>query len=196
MLRPLYNWVLHWAKTPYGVLALLLIAIAESSVFPVPPDPLLIALCIAIPAKSYRFAILCAVGSVIGGAIGYFIGHGFWEVAGPWFFEHIPGFSEHKFAKVGDIYDKYNFWFVLVAGFTPIPYKIFSIGAGVFQINFVTFILASIVGRSARFFLVAGLIHKFGEPITEFIDKYFNILSIVFIILLIGGFYLIKFVLH
>ena len=195
LLRRIYDWVLHWAETPFGGAALFLNSFAESSFFPIPPDPLLIALCIGEPKKSLRFAFWCSLASVLGGAAGYWIGATLWGVVGDYFFRWVPSFTPEAFARVGGLYEEYNFWVVFTAGFTPIPYKLITIGAGVFNINFAVFFLASVLSRSARFFLVAALIRRFGPPIKDFIDRYFNLLSIIFIILLIGGFLVFKYVL-
>ncbi|RMF97529.1 MAG: DedA family protein [Candidatus Schekmanbacteria bacterium] len=196
MLRKLYDWVLHWADTPYGAPALFLLAFAESSFFPIPPDVLLIALVISKPRRAFKFALICSIGSALGGMLGYGIGKFLWEYAGIsyFFFHYVPGFTPAVFDRVSKIYNEWNFWAVFTAGFTPIPYKVFTIAGGVFSINFPVFVLASVISRSARFFIVAGLLWKFGEPIREFIDKYFNILSIIFVILLLGGFILLKYV--
>ena len=192
-LKKLYDWVLHWADTPYGPLALFLLAFAESSFFPVPPDPLLIALCLGAIKKSWRFAFYTAVASVIGGIVGYFIGYGIWEIVDSFFFKYVPFFSKETFNIVLEHYRDSGFWYVFLAGFTPIPYKVFTIASGVFKLNFFLFLLASTLSRSLRFFLVAGLFRKFGPEIKGFIDKYFNLLAILFFILLVGGFLIIKF---
>jgi len=193
-LKKLYDWVLHWADTPYGPLALFLLAFAESSFFPVPPDPLLIALCLGAIKKSWRFAFYTAVASVIGGIVGYFIGYGIWEIVDSFFFKYVPFFSKETFNIVLEHYRDSGFWYVFLAGFTPIPYKVFTIASGVFKLNFFLFLLASTLSRSLRFFLVAGLFRKFGPEIKGFIDKYFNLLAILFFILLVGGFLIIKFI--
>lgn len=193
MLRRLYHWVLHWAETPYGSWALFLLALAESSFFPVPPDVLLIALAISIPARSFRYALICSVGSVIGGMIGYLIGYQFMDLIGMKIVEFY-GFTS-QYAAVGDLYDRYNAWAVGIAGFTPIPYKVFTISAGAFKIDFLVFLIASAISRAARFFLVGWLIYRFGPGIKLFIDRYFNILAIVFTVLLVGGFIVIKYLL-
>lgn len=195
MLKKSYDWVMHWAQTPYGVPALFILSFAESSFFPIPPDVLLIALALSIPSKALYFAAICSVGSVVGGIAGYGIGWGLWEVVQSFFFDYIPGFSHHTFELIRDKYDLYNFWVVFTAGFTPIPYKVITISAGVFKIDFPIFVLASAISRSARFFLVGWLIFKFGAPVKKFIDKYFNIISIVFVILLVLGFVVIKVIL-
>ncbi len=192
MLRRLYDWVLHWAETPYGTWALFFLALAESSFFPIPPDVLLIALAISIPAKSFRYALACTVGSLIGGVIGYIIGYQFMELVGLQILEFYGLMA--KFNAVGDLYNKYNALAVGIAGFTPIPYKVFTISAGAFGINFPVFLLASAVSRAARFFIVGWLIYKFGPGIRAFIDRYFNVLAVVFVILLVGGFILIRYI--
>ncbi len=191
-LRKLYDWVLTWAASPYAVPALFMLAFAESSFFPVPPDVLLIALAISVPERAFFFALICAVGSVLGGVGGYIIGYGFMEAVGDRII-HFYGFAE-QWARVGDMYNRYAGWAVGIAGFTPIPYKVFTIAAGAFKINFPIFLVASAISRSARFFLLALLIYHFGPPIRLFIDKYFNLLVIAFTVLLLGGFLLIKYV--
>jgi membrane protein YqaA with SNARE-associated domain len=195
LLRKAYDWVLSWADTPYGGIALFLIAFAESSFFPIPPDVLLIALVLGSREKWLRYALICTAGSVLGGITGYVIGWGFWAATQDFFFNVVPGFHEEAFDKVGKVYDDYDFWFVFIAAFTPVPYKVITISAGVFKLNFFGFLIATIVGRFARFFLVAALLRKFGEPIEKIIDKWFNILTIVFVVLLVAGFYVIKVVL-
>ncbi len=194
LMRRLYDWVLHWAETPYGGPALFLLAFVESSVFPVPPDVLLIALCIALPMRSWRFALLASLGSVLGGLLGYLIGWGAWPLVNGFFYSYIPGFTPALFQRVQDLFAAYDFWLVFTAGFTPIPYKIITIGSGVFQINLVVFIIASLVSRSLRFYLVAWLLFRYGPGMRRFIDRYFNLLSIVFLLLLLGGFLLLKYV--
>ena len=181
MLRRLYDWVLRWAETPYGAWALLLLAFCESSFFPIPPDVLLIALAVSIPRKSFKYALICSVGSVLGGCFGYLIGWQFMAGIG----EKIISFYglSQKVEYIRELYVAYDAWAIGIAGFTPIPYKVFTISAGAFKINFSIFVLASTVSRSARFFLVWALI-----------DKYFNILAAAFTILLVAGFILIKYV--
>lgn len=191
MFRRLYDWILHWAKTPYGTWALFLLAFAESSFFPIPPDPLLIALAIARPKAALKFALICSVGSVLGGCVGYLIGWQFMAAIGDRIVS-LYGLSE-KVAYIEAMYNQYDAWAVAIAGFTPIPYKVFTISAGAFKINFIVFVIASILSRSARFFLVGGLIRIFGKTIQAFIEKYFDILAITFTILLVGGFVAIKY---
>lgn len=190
--RRLYDWVLSWAATPYGVPALGVLAFAEASFFPVPPDVLLMALALAMPKKSYRFALVATIGSIAGGALGYTIGWGLWDTVGPYFYQYVPGVSVEGFDQVGGLFDLYDFWIIFAAGFTPIPYKIFTIAAGVFSVNFPVFMVASLVGRSLRFFLVAMLFYYFGKPARSFIEKYFNLLSIILLIVMIAVILLLK----
>ena len=189
--RRLYDWVLHWAETPYGVPALSILAFAESSFFPVPPDVLLIALAISIPRRALRYALVCTLASVAGGVLGYVIGHQGYELIGARIVAFYHG--EAVMEQVRVWYDQYGFFGVLIAAVTPIPYKVFTIASGVFNFEFSTFMVASIVGRALRFFAVAGLIYAFGAPIKKFIDRYFNLLAVLFIVLLVGGFIAIKF---
>jgi len=191
MLRRLYDWVLHWAQTPYGTLALFILAFCESSFFPIPPDVLLIALCVAIPLKSFKYALVCSAGSILGGCLGYFIGFHFMAAIGDKIIE-IYGLT-HKVEYIASLYRQYDAWAGGIAGFTPIPYKVFTITAGAFQINFPVFIIASAVSRTLRFFLIGWLIYVFGARIQSFIDRYFNILAVVFTVLLVGGFIAIKY---
>jgi membrane protein YqaA with SNARE-associated domain len=194
LFRKLYDWVLHWADTPYGPLALFLLALAESSFFPIPVDPLLIALCLGAIKKSWRFALTTSLASVTGGMIGYLIGFGIWEAVDSFFFKYVPGFSESLFEQVMANFNEYGFWYVFAAGFTPIPYKVFTIASGVFKLNFFLFVIASAISRSLRFFAIAALFRKFGPGIKIFIDKYFNLLAILFFILLLGGFLVVRFI--
>jgi membrane protein YqaA with SNARE-associated domain len=194
-IRRLYDWVVHWATTPYAVPALFVLAFAESSFFPIPPDVLLIAMCIGHVRKSYRFAFWCALGSVLGGMAGYGIGAFAWEQTHEFFYRWVPGVNEHSVGRVRDLYDQYDFWIVFVAAFTPIPYKVITILAGVCSINFPMFVLASAVGRSARFFLVAWLFRHYGPPIKDFIEKRFALVTFAGAALGVGGFVVVKYVL-
>lgn len=193
MIRRLYDWVLSWAETPYGSWALFLLAFSESSFFPIPPDVLLIALAVAIPSKSFKYALICSFGSVLGGCFGYLIGWKFMALIGSRIVE-LYGLTP-QVETIEILYNKYDAWAVGIAGFTPIPYKVFTISAGVFQINFLVFVIASLVSRSARFFLVGGLIYTFGPQIQRFIDNYFNLLATTFTVLLVVGFIIIKYLL-
>ncbi|MFY9154019.1 MAG: YqaA family protein [Prolixibacteraceae bacterium] len=198
--KRLYDWVLGFAESPSGPIALFIFAFIESVFFPIPPDVLLIALALGSSTKAFRFALNCSLGSVFGAMVGYALGHYAWiastgEFTGfaNFFFHHIPGFTVHMYERIQALFDQWNFWVIFTAGFTPIPYKVFTITAGVFQVNFMMFLIASAISRSARFFLVAWLIWKYGPGIKSFIDKYFNWLALGFTVCLIGGFVLIKY---
>jgi len=200
LLRKLYDWVLHWAKTPYGPIALFILSFSEASFFPIPPDVLLIALALGHRMLSYKFALICSIASVIGAVGGYGIGYYLWwngdgynEIA-HFFFNHIPGFNEAVFLDIKTKYDLYGLIITFTAGFTPIPFKVFTISAGAFNISFPLFLAASTISRSARFFLLAFLIKKHGNRMEDFINKYFNLITIVFTVVLIGSYVLIKFI--
>jgi len=200
-LRKLYDWVLKWSNSKYGPLMLGLMAFAEASFFPIPPDVLLIPLALGLRTKAFRLAFICSLGSILGAIFGYVIGsYLWWEGVNQFswlarlFFDVIPGFTPEIFYSIQTKYEIWNFWVVFTAGFTPIPFKVITISAGAFDINFILFVIASTLSRSARFFLLSALIWKFGEPMRVFIDKYFNLLAIIFMILLIGSFVLIKYV--
>lgn len=190
--RRLYDWVLSLAHHKHSTVALFLLSFAESSVFPIAPDVLQIALSLARLDKVWYYACLSTIASVLGGILGYIIGIGIWELASGFFFEYI--FSKETFEQVKNLYQAWDFWAVFVAAFTPIPYKVFTIAAGVFQISFPMFVVASIAGRAGRFFLVAALLRWYGPTIKQFIEKYFNLLSVVLVILLVSGFLLLNYV--
>lgn len=195
VVRRLYDWVLHWADTPYGTPALATLSAVESVIFPIPPDPLLIALCMGKARQALRFALVATIASVVGGIIGYGLGAFAWSATGDWFFATVPGVTPELFDRVGTLYQNWGFWAVFLAGLTPIPYKVFTLSAGVFAVNFPIFVLASGLSRGLRFFVLAGLIRKFGDPIGAFIDRYFNLVMWAFGFLLVGGFLVIKMVL-
>src|SRR3989338_984232 len=191
LLRKLYGWVLSWAHKKYSHLALFILAFAESSFFPVPPDVLQIALSVAKPKKSFFYALISSIGSVLGGIFGYFIGYFLFDSIGKLIIDALG--YQSQFNYVGELYKSYAFLAILTAAFTPIPYKIFTIAAGFWNVGLIPLITASVIGRSARFFLVATLFYFFGPKIKEFIERYFNWLTIIFIVLLIGGFVAIKY---
>ncbi|MDZ7270085.1 MAG: VTT domain-containing protein [candidate division KSB1 bacterium] len=192
-IRRLYDWVLRWAQTPYGWLALVLLAFAESSFFPVPPDVLLIALALALPRRAFLYAGSATVASVVGGIGGYGIGLGLMEAIG-WRIVHFYH-AEELFRRLFATFNEYSFWAVLSAALTPIPYKIFTISAGAAGSPFLSFVLASVIGRGVRFFAVSTLLYIWGPKVRELIDKYFNIATVVFVVLLLGGFLLLKYLL-
>lgn len=183
-LHELLAWVEGFAATPYGTWALFLVAFAESSFFPIPPDVLLMALCVGDPERSFWFALVCSLGSVLGGAAGY--GIGLWG-GRPLL---LKLFSHERIEAVAAYFDRYNAWAVGIAGLTPIPYKVFTISGGAFAIHFRIFLLASIASRTFRFFVIASLMWWFGEPIQAFIEDNLGWLSVLFVVLLVGGFWL------
>lgn len=173
-----------------------MISFAESSFFPIPPDVLQIGLSVAKPKRSYFYAAINTLGSVLGAILGWCIGVWFWEVAGPLFFQYVPGFTAEKFQYVEGIYQKNAVTALLLAAFTPIPFKIFTVASGVFEVPLLTLIWASALGRSARFFLVGTVIYFFGPRVKVFIEKYLNILTIVLSVALVGGFVALKYLRH
>ena len=195
IMKSLYLWVLHWADTPYGTPALFLLSFAESSFFPIPPDVLQIALSVSKPRRSFYYALVSMVASVLGAVLGWYIGHALWATVGDFFMAHVPGFSQKNFALIRQRYDEWGFVAIAVAGFTPIPYKVFTIAAGVFEIPLSVLVLASVLGRSARFFSVATCIYFFGPSVKRLIDKYFGLATVVFAVLLIAGFLAIRYAL-
>ncbi len=188
--RNMYDWTVHWAKTKQAPYALFGIAFIESSCFPIPPDVLLIAMVIADRKKWLRNATICTIGSVLGAFLGYLIGWGLYESVGKWIVQtyHL----EEVVQLIGRKYQENAFLTVFTAAFTPIPYKAITITAGLFRISLGILIVASVIGRAGRFFLVAGSLRLFGKKIADSIEKYFDIFSIAFVILLIAGFLLLK----
>lgn len=192
-LHRLYDWVLGWADRPGGAWALFGIAFAEASFFPIPPDVLLIPLSLGRPRRSLWFALVCTAGSVLGAIGGFMIGTFLFASVGQAILE-VYGVTR-QYAELGQMFND-NLWLTLgTAGFTPIPFKVFTIAAGAFGVAFLPFVVVSAASRGARFFLVAGLLRVFGEQIRGFIERYFNLLSLLFVILLVGGFLLVGFVL-
>jgi membrane protein YqaA with SNARE-associated domain len=192
VVRRLYDWVLGWADYRYAGAGLFLLAFIESSVFPIPPDVLLIALTLSQPLSAMRYALLASFGSVLGGVLGYAIGFLLWQFLADFFFSYIPGFSPQGFARAQELFARYDFLVVFTAGFTPIPYKLITIGAGVFNLSFPVFVIASLVGRSSRFFLVAWLLKHYGSPMRAFIERYFDWLAIGVTLVLIGSFFIVR----
>lgn len=191
-LRRLYDWVMSLADTRYGPLALFFLAFAESSFFPVPPDPLLLALCLGKREKAWWFGLLTTVGSVLGGLFGYWIGYELWDAMESTFYDWIPGFTPEGFSEIQKRYDENGLFIVFLAGFSPIPYKLFTIASGVMHLDLLGFAGASLVGRGARFLLVAELARRFGAPIRTFIETHLVKLSWAFAILLMLGFAALK----
>lgn len=193
IMRRLYDWTVSWAEKPQGTQALAALSFAESSFFPIPPDVLLIPLVFGAPKRWWRLALICTLASVLGGILGWYIGRFFWESTQGFFFAYV--FSQADFETVEGMYKEFAFLAILGAAFTPIPYKIFTIAAGVCNVSLPILILASIVGRGGRFFIVALIIYFVGPKAKPWIEKYFNTLATAFFILLVLGFVSIKYLL-
>lgn len=189
-IRRLYDWVLRWADRPSGPAALVGLAAAEAVFFPIPPDVLLIPLCLGRPKSALRFALLCTLGSVAGALLGYWAGSTLYDTVGRPILE-LYGYGE-VYRRVGDLYRQNLVLALGTAGFTPIPYKVFTIAAGGFKVPLGAFVAISAVSRGGRFFIVAGLLRLFGEPMRDFIDRYFNILSVLLVVLIVAGFLVVR----
>lgn len=195
LMKRLYNWVLHWADTPYGTPALFILSFAESSFFPIPPDVLQIALSISKPRRSFYYATVSGTASVLGAILGWYIGYAFWAATQGFFFNWIPGFTPELFHAVEIRYNQNAFLAIAFSGFTPIPYKIFTIAAGVCNVSLQVLIIASILGRFGRFYLVAACIFFFGPKVKELLDKYFGLITFLLAAAIIAGFAVIKYLL-
>ena len=203
--RRLYDWTLAWAYRPSATVALSIISFFESIIFPVPPDVLLIPLVLGNRRKWIRYAFFCSLASVLGAVAAYLIGWLAWGHIDSWVYAHLgwAGFTPENFDYVRQKFEVWNFWIIFTAGVTPLPFKVFNIFAGLFGTSeqtadpsmfFIKFLLAAVVSRSARFFLLAWLMKLFGPKVTPFIEKYFNWLALLFAALLIGGIVVIKYV--
>ena len=190
-MKRLYQWMIDAAAKKNALWILGIVSFIESSFFPIPPDIMLIPMVGSQPKKAWKIAGIATFASVIGGYFGYAIGYyGYDVIAKPLlsFYGYLEQFENFK-----QYYNEYGAWIVFAAGITPFPYKVITIASGVVAMNLVTFGVASVVARGLRFFMVAGLLYFFGESIKKFIEKHFNLLSILFFILLFGGFLLIKY---
>ena len=191
MLRNPYNWTLSLATTPYALLALAIVAFAESSVFPIPPDVLLIPLIIAAPHRAWLIAGICTIASVLGGGFGYYIGAELFDTLGKpvlEFYHKLADFDAFK-----ERFNEYGHWAVLTAGVTPFPYKVITITSGATGLPFGQFMMWSLIARALRFFVVAALLWKFGEPIRDFIEKRLGLMFAIFVVLLVGAFYFVRY---
>ncbi len=189
--RLVYDWMLDMSASPYAMWFLALVAFAESSFFPIPPDIMLIPMVLAMPAKAWRIAAIATISSVVGGYFGYSIGVFFFDlIAKPIlsFYGYMQQFDVFK-----EYYHQWGAWIVFGAGITPFPYKVITIASGVVHLDLITFTVASVIARGMRFYLVAWLLKKYGAPMKIFIEKHLGMLSILFLILLIGGFVAIKY---
>ena len=188
----MYNWVLKKAEHKYSTWILCIVSFSESSFFPIPPDILLIPMIIAKKTKAWIYASVCTFSSVLGGTVGYLIGYFFYNSIGVLIIEtyHLS----NSFNTFENYYNEYGILIVLGAGFTPFPFKFITIASGVFNLNIFLFLITAIIARGLRFYLLAGLLFIFGKKIKILIDKYFNLLAILFFILLFGSVLLIKFI--
>jgi len=189
MIRRLYDWTIALAATPYALWALAAVAFIESSFFPIPPDILLIPMVLATPRRAWLIAGVATVSSVLGGLFGYFIGAVLFDSVGQAVFDFYG--KADSVAEFNARFNEYGIWAVLIAGMTPFPYKVITIMSGWTGLSIPAFIIFSIIARGARFFMVAGLLWWFGEPIRLFIEKYLGWLFAAFLILLIGSFFLV-----
>src|SRR6056297_3283909 len=192
MLQRLYLWTMSLADHPRALWVLACVAFIESSVFPIPPDVLMIPMVLARPDRAWLIALVATVSSVLGGMLGYAIGYFFYESIGQPILESLG--KADSMAAFNDRFNGVGFWAVLVAGITPFPYKVITIMSGWTAMPLATFIVTSILARSLRFFVVAGLLRVFGAPIRNFIEKYLGWVFALFVVLLIGGFILVKYI--
>ncbi len=192
MLRRLYDWTMKLAEGRFALWALAVVSFAESSFFPIPPDVMLIPMILAKRSRAFFYAAWATLTSVIGGCFGYLIGFALYESVGKPIIDFYGKSAE--FADFAHLFNEYGVWILIIKGMTPIPYKILTIAAGLAGMEIVAFILASIVARSLRFFLVATLLYWFGEPIRDFVEKRLALATAAFVALLVGGFAVVTFV--
>lgn len=191
MIRKLYDWTMRQAENPRALWILALVAFIESSVFPIPPDVLMIPMILAAPTRAWKIAGVATVASVMGGLLGYGIGYFFWESLGEPILQSMG--KADKMAAFSEKFNDQGFWAVLGAGITPFPFKVITIMSGWTQMPLATFITTSIIARALRFFVVAALLVKFGEPIRDFIEKRLGMVFTAFLIILVGGFVAVKY---
>lgn len=191
MLRPLYDWTMRLAEGPRAIRALGAISFAESSFFPIPPDVVLVPVVLANRDKAYRIAAWCTITSVFGGIFGYLIGALLFDSIGQWLI-HLYGY-EDKMEAFRAAYRDWGAWIILIKGLTPIPYKLVTIASGLAGYDFLWFVVLSVITRGMRFFLIAALLKTYGEPIRHFIEKRLELVTVLFLVALVGGFVAIKY---
>ncbi len=191
MLRSTYDWVMGLAARKDAIWVLAAIAFIESSVFPIPPDVLLIPMVLAARDRAWRYAAVCTIASVLGGMLGYAIGMFLFESAGQPLLEFY-GYAD-KFDAFRGRYNEWGAWIVFIAGLTPFPYKVITIASGVAELDLAVVTVASVLARGLRFFIVAALLWWLGPPVREFIEKRLGLMTIVFCVLLLGGFVVAKY---
>lgn len=192
MMRRLYDWMMRAAADERAPHALFWVSFVESSFFPIPPDVMLIPMVLAQRLKAWAYATLATIGSVIGGVFGYLIGYFFFEAVGQPILKFYG--KADSFGEFAQWFNEWGVWILLIKGMTPFPYKVLTITAGVTQMPLIPFMIASVVARAMRFYLVAGLLYWFGEPIRDFIERRLSLVTTVFVVLLIGGFVAVKYV--
>ena len=191
MIRRLYDWMMGLAATGRARMALAGVAFAESSIFPIPPDVMLVPMVLADRSRAWSLATLCTVASVVGGIAGYAIGYLLFDFVGRPILEFYG--QADKFTEVSGLFNEWGPWILIAKGWTPFPYKVLTIFAGASHMNLLAFIAASIVARAMRFYLVAGLLYWFGEPIREFIERRLSLVTTLFLVVLVGGFVAIRY---
>jgi membrane protein YqaA with SNARE-associated domain len=191
MMRRAYDWTMQLVSHQKAPHALFWVAFAESSVFPIPPDVMLIPMVVANRAKAWAYAGICTLGSVVGGIVGYAIGYFLYETLGQWVI-NAYGLAT-QFEAYRAAYNEWGLWIILIKGLTPIPYKLVTIASGAAAFDFWVFIAASIVTRGLRFFMVAALLYWFGDPIREFIERRLTLVTTAFVVLLVGGFAVVRY---
>ncbi|MCT4556085.1 MAG: DedA family protein [Pelagimonas sp.] len=191
MIRALYDWTMNKADHPKALWILALVAFVESSVFPIPPDVLMIPMILANPRRAWLIALVATVSSVLGGMLGYAIGAFFYDSVGAPILESLG--KAESMAEFNARFNGVGFWAVLIAGITPFPYKVITIMSGWTGMPILTFMITSITARALRFFVVAGLLRAFGAPIRDFIEKRLGLVFTAFVVLLIGGFVLVRY---
>lgn len=193
MLRRLYNWTISLAESPRAPYALGAVSFAESSFFPIPPDVMLLPMAMAKPHRAFWYATICAVTSVLGGIVGYAIGALLYDSVGAWLI-NFYGLGD-KMDAFRAMYQQYGHWIILIKGLTPIPYKLVTIASGAFAYDFFWFVVLSILTRGARFFILAGLLNRFGGPMRTFIENNLALMATLLVVGIVGGFYVVKFLL-
>ncbi len=192
MLRKLYDWIMDLAGHKHAQWILVVVAFAESAFFPIPPDTMLIPMTLAERKKAWWYAFICTIASVLGGIAGYFIGYMLFDSIGQAIIDFYG--LQHGFEKLKNWYNEYGLLIVFIAGFTPIPYKVFTISSGLTHLSLPLFIIGSIVSRGLRFLIVCGLIYWFGPVIKDFIERYLGWLTLLASVVLVGGFVAVKYI--
>lgn len=192
MIKSLYDWTMGLAAKPYALWALAVVAFIESSVFPIPPDILMIPMILARPSRAFLIAGVCLVSSVLGGMLGYAIGSLAFEQVGQPILASLG--KADAMAEFNTRFNDFGFWAVLIAGLTPFPYKVITIMSGWTGMPILTFVATSILARGLRFFIIAALLWKFGAPIRDFIERRLGLMFVLFIVILVGGFFLVRYI--